>query len=200
VLESTVALVLTAFCVLTLTNEFVTTELRRLAEVDALTGAFNRRAFLTLLDKALSHVQRTGAELPVLVIDLDNFKKINDTWGHQRGDEALCHFVDLAQRCLRKEDILGRLGGEEFAIFLPDVGSAGVLAVAERLRALVEARPLEVARRSVPMTVSIGIATATPGDTAQSVLQRADAAMYAAKERGRNRVEVSLLQGAASAA
>jgi diguanylate cyclase (GGDEF)-like protein len=200
VLESTVALVLTAFCVLMLTNEFVTTELRRLAEVDALTGAFNRRAFLTLLDKALSHVQRTQAELPVLVIDLDNFKKINDTWGHQCGDEALCHFVELAQRCLRKEDILGRLGGEEFAIFLPGVGSAGVLAVAERLRALVEARPLEGPRRSVPMTVSIGIATATAGDTAQAVLQRADAAMYAAKERGRNRVEVSLLRVAGAAA
>src|SRR5690606_8988014 len=99
-----------------------------------------------------------------------------------------------------KEDILGRLGGEEFAIFLPGVGSAGVLAVAERLRALVEARPLEGPRRSVPMTVSIGIATATAGDTAQAVLQRADAAMYAAKERGRNRVEVSLLRVAGAAA
>lgn len=199
-LEATVALVLIAFCVLMLTNEFVTTELRRLAEVDALTGVFNRRAFLTLLDKALSHAQRTQAALPVLVIDLDNFKKINDTWGHQRGDEALRHFVDLAHRCLRKEDIMGRLGGEEFAVFLPDVGNTGVLTVAERLRALVEAHALEADGRSVAMTVSIGIATAHLGDSAQTVLQRADAAMYAAKERGRNRVEVSALQGACPAA
>lgn len=193
-LEATVALVLIAFCVLVLTNEFATTELRRLAEVDALTGVFNRRAFLTLLDKALSRAQRMQTTLPVLLIDLDHFKRINDTWGHQRGDEALRHFVELAHRCLRKEDIIGRLGGEEFAIFLPDVDSAGGLTVAERLRALVEAHPLEVEGRSLSMTVSIGVALASTGDTAQTALQRADAAMYAAKERGRNRVEISRLQ------
>lgn len=198
-LEATVALVLIAFCVLMLTHEFATTELRRLAEVDALTGVFNRRAFFTLLDKALSYAQRTQATLPVLVIDLDNFKKINDTWGHQRGDEALRHFADLAQRCLRKEDIIGRLGGEEFAVFLPSVDGAGAVTVAERLRALVEAHPLAFERRSVAMTVSVGIATAGSEDTAQAVLRRADAAMYAAKERGRNRVEVAPLQAACTA-
>lgn len=194
-LEATAALVLIAFCVLMLANEFVTTELRRLAEIDALTGVFNRRALLTLLDKALSHAKRVQAPLPVLVIDLDNFKKINDTWGHQRGDDALKHFVDLAQRCLRNEDIMGRLGGEEFGIFLPGADPAGALAVAERLRALVETRPLAVDGGSLPMTVSIGVAQSTAGDAAQAVLQRADAAMYSAKERGRNRVEFFQAQG-----
>lgn len=189
-LEATVALVLIAFGVLMLTNEFVTSELRHLAEIDPLTSVFNRRAFLTLLDKGLSLAQRQQSELPVLVIDLDHFKKINDTWGHQCGDEALRHFVMLAHRCLRKEDIMGRLGGEEFAIFLPQVDGQGALFVAERLRETVQTHPMQVGHQSIPLTVSIGVALAAVGDSGQAVLQRADEAMYAAKERGRNRVEV----------
>lgn len=192
VLEATMALVLIGFGVLMLTNEYVTTELRHLAEVDPLTSVFNRRAFLALLDKALSHAQRAQTALPVLVIDLDHFKKINDTWGHQGGDDALRHFVTLAHRCLRKEDIMGRLGGEEFAIFLPDADSQGALALAERLCALVQTQPLVDGDRSIALTVSIGIALARTGDAAQAALQRADTAMYIAKERGRNRVEVLL--------
>ena len=91
---------------------------------------FNRRAFLTLLDKAISNAQRTQTTLPVLVMDLDHFKKVNDSWGHRAGDAVLRHFVMLAQRCLRKEDVMGRLGGEEFAIFLPNAGTGGAAAVA----------------------------------------------------------------------
>ena len=102
--------------------------------MDPLTNVFNRRAFLTLLDKAISNAQRTQTTLPVLVMDLDHFKKVNDSWGHRAGDDVLRHFVMLAQRCLRKEDVMGRLGGEEFAIFLPNAGAGGAIAVAERLR------------------------------------------------------------------
>jgi diguanylate cyclase (GGDEF)-like protein len=189
-LESTLAVVLIGFGVLMLTNEYVTTELRHLAEVDPLTSVFNRRAFLTLLDKALSHAQRTESPLPVLVVDLDYFKRINDTWGHQVGDDALRHFVSLTSRCLRNEDIMGRLGGEEFAIFLPGAHTGGAVALAERLCALVEADPLVDGGRQIALTVSIGIALADLGDAAQMALQRADAAMYLAKERGRNRVEL----------
>lgn len=191
VVESTMALVLIAFGTVLLTNEFITNELRHLAEVDPLTTAFNRRAFLTLLDKAMSNAQRTETPLPVMVIDLDHFKKINDSWGHHVGDDVLRHFVRLALRCLRKEDVLGRLGGEEFAIFLPNADAAGARAVAERLRALVDAEPVAVREaRSVPVTVSVGIALGMAGDTPGGVLQRADRAMYRAKELGRNRVEV----------
>jgi len=190
VLEAMLALVLTAFGVLMLTNEFTTSELRHLAEVDPLTNVFNRRAFLTLLDKAISNAQRTQTALPVLVMDLDHFKKINDTWGHRAGDDVLRHFVVLANRCLRKEDVIGRLGGEEFAIFLPNAGGGGAIAVAERLRALVEAHPVVTGQRSIALTVSVGVTLCTGGETADTALQRADEAMYLAKERGRNRVEM----------
>ncbi len=190
-LESIVAVVLLGFGALILANEFITSELRHLAEVDPLTNVFNRRAFLTLLDKAISGAQRTRADLPVLVMDLDHFKSINDTWGHRAGDDVLRHFVMLAQRCLRKEDVMGRLGGEEFAIFLPNANPAGALTVAERLRALVESQPLAAGPQSIPLTVSVGVTLCVRRDTAGAALQRADEAMYLAKERGRNRVELS---------
>lgn len=197
VLEATVALVLMAFGVLMLANEYVTGELRHLAEVDPLTSVFNRRAFLLLLDKGLSHSQRALEPLAVLVVDLDHFKKINDTWGHQCGDDALRHFVRLAQQCLRREDVMGRQGGEEFAIFLPGTDAAAAETVAERLRAQVQAQPLYINQRSMVLTVSIGITLSTGEDPAEAVMQRADEAMYLAKKRGRNRVE---LQASALAA
>lgn len=190
-LEAIVAVVLLGFGALILANEFITSELRHLAEMDPLTNVFNRRAFLTLLDKAISAAQRTGTAVPVLVMDLDHFKNINDTWGHRAGDDVLRHFVMLAHRCLRKEDVMGRLGGEEFAIFLPNASAAGALAVAERLRALVEAQPVATGPQSIPLTVSVGVTLCAHGDAAGAALQRADEAMYLAKERGRNRVEVS---------
>lgn len=194
VLEATLALVLIGFGVLMLTHEFTTRELRHLAEVDPLTSVFNRRAFLTLLDKAISNAQRTQSALPVLVMDLDHFKRINDTWGHHCGDDVLRHFVQLAGRCLRKEDVMGRLGGEEFAIFLPNADGLGAAAVAERLRSTVESQLVESlgpqGRNGPPLTVSVGVALFAEPDTGEAVLQRADEAMYLAKQRGRNRVEV----------
>lgn len=203
VLEAIVALVLLGFGAVMLANEFITTELRHLAEVDPLTSVFNRRAFLTLLDKAISGAQRTQAELPVLVMDLDHFKKINDTWGHRAGDDVLRHFVMLAGRCLRKEDVMGRLGGEEFAIFLPNAGAGGAIAVAERLRAMVEAYPVVAEQRTIGLTVSVGVTLCAANDSASGALQRADEAMYLAKARGRNRVEMqtgAMPAGAAVAA
>jgi diguanylate cyclase (GGDEF)-like protein len=194
VLEATVALVLIAFGVLMLTNEFVTSELRHLAEVDPLTSVFNRRAFLILLDKGLSHAQRTRTPLAVLVVDLDHFKQINDTWGHQCGDDALRHFSQLAQQCLRREDVMGRQGGEEFAILLPRTDGAAAAKVAERLRARVHDQPLNIGQRSIALTVSIGITLSTGEDLAEVVMQRADEAMYLAKKRGRNRVEMQAVQ------
>ena len=148
---------------------------------------FNRRAFLTLLDKAISNAQRTQTTLPVLVMDLDHFKKVNDSWGRRAGDDVLRHFVMLAQRCLRKEDVMGRLGGEEFAIFLPNAGAGGAVAVAERLRARVEAHPVVTEQRSIALAVSVGVTVCTGSESAGTALQRADEAMYLAKERGRNR-------------
>ena len=192
VLESTVSLVMMAFGTLMLINEHITRELRHLAEVDPLTHVFNRRAFLTLLDKAISNAHRTQSGLSVLVMDLDHFKKINDSWGHKGGDDVLRHFVRLASACLRHEDVLGRLGGEEFAIFLPNAGHYGSLAVAERLRALVVSQPVVTERGPIGLTVSIGATQYRPGDSSDALLQRADEAMYQAKAHGRNRVQAAL--------
>ena len=188
-LEATVALVLIAFGVLMLANEYVTRELRHLAEVDPLTSVFNRRAFLMSLDKAIHQAQRTEASLAVLVIDLDYFKKINDTCGHQGGDEVLRDIVQISAQCLRQQDVMGRLGGEEFAIFLPGSDGAGARTVAERLRAAVAAQPAATHQGSVALTVSIGLTLCVRGDSSDAALRRADQAMYQAKERGRNRVE-----------
>lgn len=188
VLESIMAIVGFAFGSLMLVSEHANTALRRLAEVDPLTEVFNRRAFMTLLDKAVSRAQRMSSGLHVLVLDLDHFKRINDTWGHRAGDDVLRHFVELARTCLRNEDLIARLGGEEFAIVLTDIEPTGAARVAQRLCDLVADRPVAHDRGVSAVTVSIGVATWVRDDSSETLLQRADAAMYRAKELGRNRV------------
>jgi len=191
VLEAIMAMVMSAFGVLMLINEHIIIALKRLAERDPLTNVFNRRSFLVLLDKAVSQCQRNHASLPVLVIDLDHFKKINDTWGHRSGDSALSHFVELAAGCLRNSDVIGRLGGEEFAIFLPGTALNDALNVAERLRGLVESRTVSSGSGEIPLTISVGIAMHLRGEAPELTLHRADEAMYQAKRNGRNRVEIA---------
>ncbi len=191
-LESLLAVLLIAFVVLMLANECVTTELRLLAEQDPLTQVFNRRAFLTLLDKACSMSSRIRAPLPVLVIDVDHFKQINDTWGHQVGDQVLRHFVTVVSGVLRKEDVMGRLGGEEFAIFLPNSTLQNACAAAERLRELVETQAVPTPGATpVRFTISVGVALHATADKAENTLHRADEAMYRAKRQGRNQVQVA---------
>ncbi|WP_342128694.1 GGDEF domain-containing protein [Hydrogenophaga sp. OTU3427] len=189
VLETIIALILLAFGSLMLTNEFITRELRHVAEKDFLTGAFNRRAFLALLEKACSLAHRSNATLPVLLLDLDHFKHINDSFGHKVGDQMLRHFVAVTEPCLRKEDVLGRMGGEEFAIFLPNASPDDAHRVSERLRAMVASQPLLTERGPVSLTVSIGVTQCLPGEAPELALHRADQAMYQAKQRGRNRTE-----------
>ena len=189
ILESIIAMMLLGFGCLMLSNEFSTNQLRRLAERDSLTDVFNRRSFMVLLDKAMSRASRRGGPVAVLVIDLDHFKSINDSWGHKVGDEALRHFVEIATRCLRNDDIIGRMGGEEFAILLPDSDLADAGRIASRLRAVIASTPLQHAAQPLRITASIGVATALPGEGAEALLHRADQAMYRAKQNGRNRVE-----------
>lgn len=192
ILEPIVCLVIMAFATLMLVGETITSELRTLAEVDPLTSTFNRRSFLTLFDKAISSANRRESALSVLLIDLDHFKQINDSFGHRSGDEVLCHFVSIAGACLRNEDVLGRIGGEEFAAFLPNAGIENARLIAERLRANVAAHPLPGLHGPIPLTISVGLAQCQPGEALESALHRADAAMYRAKEMGRNRIEASL--------
>lgn len=192
VVESIVAVVLMAFCIVMLANEQVTLALRNIADRDPLTGVFNRRAFLALLDKGGHYAERMNFPLSILLIDLDHFKNINDTWGHRAGDEALLHFVSVAQECIRNGDVIGRLGGEEFAIFLPNAHEQEAEAVANRLRSTLESSPLAYGDASIALTASMGVACRQSSEIPEHALHRADAAMYRAKRNGRNRIELAL--------
>ncbi|MFM2035585.1 MAG: hypothetical protein RL459_850 [Pseudomonadota bacterium] len=190
VLEATFLVVLMAFAILLLGMEHVTTELKRLSDEDSLTGIYNRRAFLRLLEDACKGDPATKSAVPILLVDIDHFKKINDTYGHLMGDEVLRHFVKTARMCLRQEDVIGRLGGEEFAVFTFDNDLDKAAKVAERLRTQLSSQPAQTERGAIHYTVSIGVTLWMPDETITKALHRADEAMYLAKRQGRNRVEV----------
>ena len=163
--------------------------LEALLREDALTGLSNRRAILTQLGGMVSGARRHGHPLSIAVLDLDHFKAINDTHGHKTGDDVLVAAVHAMGTHMRAEDQLGRLGGEEFLVLLPDTDGDAATHMAERVRAEVASAP-----SPVPVTVSIGLAT-WAGETAEEFLQRADEALYAAKEAGRDRVMAATLHG-----
>tara|TARA_R110001583_G_scaffold31978_1_gene108966 strand:- start:32041 stop:34380 length:2340 start_codon:yes stop_codon:yes gene_type:complete len=161
-----------------------------LATTDPLTGVRNRRAFLDKVDAELVRVRRYRNDATLMMLDLDHFKRVNDLHGHAAGDAMLCHVVRLAHSLLRASDLIGRLGGEEFAILLPATGLQGALELAERLRSTLEHTPLVYQNRDIGATTSIGVSLLQAGDSsAEMILARADSALYAAKHNGRNRVE-----------
>jgi diguanylate cyclase (GGDEF)-like protein/PAS domain S-box-containing protein len=167
-------------------------ELERQARTDVLTGAASRRHFFTRAEEAIRLARRYSHPLSLLMLDLDHFKRVNDTHGHQVGDLVLKALVQLAWQTLRKVDVLGRIGGEEFAILMPETDAEQAFQVAERLRQAVDAAKVPFNGGSVRFTVSIGVATLTDGDTSIGVLlSRADGALYEAKRTGRNRVVVA---------
>jgi diguanylate cyclase (GGDEF)-like protein/PAS domain S-box-containing protein len=166
-------------------------EVARLATTDPLTGVANRRRFLEQLGMELDRARRFGDPASLLMLDLDHFKGVNDAHGHAAGDAVLQHLADLSRLCLRRIDLFGRLGGEEFAILLPGTDRAGAELFAERFRQKLEDTPAQTGKGVIPVTVSIGIAEFGPEDPdPDAVLARADAALYRAKQAGRNRVEV----------
>ena len=176
--------------VILMTNERLIGELNAQATIDPLTGVYNRRAFHMMSGKDMSRFVRRGGDMAVLMIDLDRFKRLNDTHGHAAGDTALRHFVGIAQRILRGNDVFARFGGEEFIALLPETGPLEAMAVAERLRAAVEDSPAAVDGTIIPMTVSVGVCGFTgPGVALDDAIRIADAALYRAKAGGRNRVE-----------
>ena len=171
-------------------SERVRQEFEHLARHDELTQLYNRRAILELVEQEHERFLRLGQPYALLLLDLDHFKRINDTFGHQTGDRTLYRMGSEVQQALRAVDRLGRYGGEEFLALLPasDLASARVLA--ERLRAHVQ--NLAPGPDNIPAcTLSIGVATVQPTDTQwDTVLTRSDQALYQAKAAGRNRVEV----------
>jgi len=173
------------------TNE----KLIQLSITDVLTGLFNRRHFMELLDKEFERVQRYGAKLSFLMIDVDLFKRINDTYGHLAGDSVLKEIGGLLSLGLRKHiDVLGRYGGEEFAMLLPETNMDGAKTLAERYRIMVEKASFRIPGGTTKMTISIGCSSA-PDPSIQTVeqfIQFADEALYRAKKSGRNKAEAMM--------
>jgi len=164
-------------------------EMRRLATTDTLTGVANRGSFLARCAQELDRVRRFGQPAAFLMLDIDHFKRVNDSRGHAAGDEVLRHLAQIAADSLRSIDLFGRLGGEEFGVLLPGTDAPGAMEFAERLRALVEASPASTAHGDVAVTVSIGAAQLRAEDPdPEAAMARADAALYEAKHSGRNRV------------
>ncbi|MBT8198550.1 MAG: sensor domain-containing diguanylate cyclase [Acidimicrobiia bacterium] len=167
-------------------------ELHRLAVTDDLTQVPNRRQLFELGERSYAASIRYGRPLSAIMFDLDEFKRVNDTYGHAVGDEVLVAVVERCLPVIREVDVLGRYGGEEFAVILPETGPEGALEIAERLRAAVADRPLETAAGMIRVTVSVGVATANEEvKNVHGLLDSADAAMFLAKHLGRNRVEKS---------
>lgn len=165
-------------------------ELRRLATTDSLTGLPNRRHFLELAQSERQRAVRHGHELSLLMVDVDYFKSINDTYGHGVGDEVLRALAGMISDSLREEELVGRLGGEEFAVLLPETGLEGALDAAGRLRERVSRAPVATGQGDLDVTVSIGVSNWREAEeTVESLLIRADEALYAAKNEGRDRVE-----------
>jgi diguanylate cyclase (GGDEF)-like protein len=163
-------------------------ELDHVARVDALTGLHNRRHMEEALLAAVSSSRRHGRELSVLMVDIDKFKRINDTFGHPAGDAVLAQTAEKIRSSLRLEDELGRWGGEEFLAVLPSTGAEGALAVAERLRSRVAGTQAQISEHeAIDVTVTVGV-SAWAGDEVAELVSRADAALYAGKEAGRDRV------------
>jgi diguanylate cyclase (GGDEF)-like protein len=166
--------------------------LRRSAEVDALTGSFNRRTIDQWLVRAFAEAQRDNHPVSVLFIDLDHFKSINDRHGHACGDFCLRNVAASLRAALPEGDMLGRYGGEEFIVVLPGRGGAAAREIAEQLRAAVENGVYNWHGRAIGLTVSVGVATRREGESSPAAAtERADKALYAAKRAGRNCVQVA---------
>ncbi len=167
-------------------------DLERLATTDALTGALNRRRFLERGAEEFTRSRRYERPLSVVMLDIDHFKRVNDTHGHATGDEAIRMTVRCCKSSLRACDIIGRLGGEEFAVVMPETPPVNAFTAAQRVRELIAATgtPLE-SGGELRLTVSIGLAwMAAPDSNIEQLLARADSALYRAKNGGRNRVEM----------
>jgi two-component system, cell cycle response regulator len=164
-------------------------EIYRLTTVDGLTQVFNKRYFLESLEREISRCRRYDRGLSLVLYDADHFKKINDTFGHLAGDYVLKALADTVKDRIRREDVLARFGGEEFAVILPEIDLKGAQAFAEKIRRLIEESAFRFEDAEIPVTVSMGVATldGTIG-CADDFIKVADERLYEAKRRGRNRV------------
>ena len=164
--------------------------LKKMAVTDNLTDVYNRRGFEKLIENEMIRSKRYNRDASLLMFDLDHFKRVNDQYGHLVGDEVL---IDVSRRCkaiIRKCDIIGRYGGEEFVIFLPEIGRHDVVLAAERLRKTIEQNPISTIAGIIRVTASVGVTSFSGGKglSVETLIKRADDALYKAKKRGRNQV------------
>jgi diguanylate cyclase len=167
-------------------------ELSIVASTDVLTSCLNRRAFTAMVDAYLERVvdEETRREGALLIIDVDHFKNVNDSFGHDCGDEALKIIAQTIKGVVREIDLVGRIGGEEFSVFMPGTDPARTKAAAERIRAAISTVEFYPTENRCDLSVSVGGATLGREDTFSELFRRADQRLYAAKQNGRNRVEI----------
>jgi diguanylate cyclase (GGDEF)-like protein len=170
--------------------QFKQRELQRLTRLDGLTGLYNRSTFVELTRQELARAQRQGSPTTILLLDLDFFKRVNDTWGHPAGDAVLRNVAVVANSTVRATDLVGRLGGEEFIILLPNTSMEAARRLAEKLRGNLERSPATWEGQVIRTTASIGVAGTTAAEKLDfdHLYSVADSALYTAKEKGRNRV------------
>ncbi|MDX1721616.1 MAG: GGDEF domain-containing protein [Pseudomonas sp.] len=165
-------------------------KLKKLATRDSLTGALNRGYFFETAQRLLVLSQRQNSPASFVLMDLDHFKIINDTHGHFIGDQVLIHFIHTTQNLLRKSDLIGRVGGEEFAIFFPDTGIDEAFRLADKIRKAIGNSIFEIEGKTITYTVSLGVESSeTQGHSIDELFKRADLKLYGAKDKGRDRVE-----------
>ncbi len=173
----------------------ISAKMKRIAVRDELTGLLNRRGFNEYGEKAFSAAQRNGTPLSVIMTDIDRFKYINDKYGHAAGDTALGHFAALVAEDRRREDVVARVGGEEFALLLPGTELRDAMALADQLCEKIGSTPMDLTSIGLPMTSSFGVATISAKDTTlDDMVRRADRALYRSKRAGRNQVDLESSQ------
>jgi two-component system, cell cycle response regulator len=165
--------------------------LKKQATVDGLTGVLNRRAILDQLARDIDRARRDDGRLSVAYLDLDHFKKVNDTWGHPAGDAVLKETARRLNAITRRYDAIGRLGGEEFLLIFPDASLWHAAGIVERVRKAFDGVPVDAGGQEITVTASIGVAALTHGMPLDLLVKAADQALYRAKENGRNRAELS---------
>lgn len=166
-------------------------ETRQLLNEDSLTGTLNRRGLDQTLAREIARAHRGDGTLSIGMLDLDFFKKVNDDYGHEAGDQMLVHFSSLIKSVMRKSDALVRYGGEEFTVILPDTDARGAHFVLGRLQQLMSKTPMNYEGRQINTTFSAGIATLRADENGHALLRRADEALYSAKNSGRNLIRIS---------
>jgi diguanylate cyclase (GGDEF)-like protein len=165
-------------------------DLAKVSERDSLTGTFNRRKLDEQLERECRRFARYGGKLSYLIFDIDHFKKVNDTYGHSTGDDVIREVGGRALRCCRDTDFVARYGGEELAVIMPGVESAGAAIAGERLRAAIAASPVTSGAHSISITASVGISELRQGVSQKQLMEEADRALYRSKRDGRNRVSI----------